>query len=89
MKNSGKTINSEGCPEGEAQGTSRGFFRLSFIFHIRLLYSLESLEDKNETLEDKNQTVEEKNETLKEKNGSLEGKNKSLEDKNTNSCPPD
>ena len=47
----------------------------SFVFHIRILYSLESLEDKNETLEEKNETLEEKNE--------------SLEEKNTNSCHRD
>ena len=39
MENKGKTINSEGFPEGEAQGTSWGIYRLSFIFHIRILYS--------------------------------------------------
>ena len=66
---------------------SLGIYRLSFVFHIRLLYSLESLEDKNVTLEDKNETLEEKNESLEEKNESLEEKNESLEDKNTNSCP--
>ena len=41
MKNKGKTINSEGCLEGEARGTSRGIYRLSRVFHIRLLFSLD------------------------------------------------
>ena len=40
MENEGKSINSEGCPEGEARGTSRGIYRLSRVFHIRLLFSL-------------------------------------------------
>ena len=91
MKNSRKTINSSGCPSGFALGTSLGIYRLSFIFHIRLLYSLESLEDKNKTLKHKNETLEEKNEsleekieTLEEKNESLEEKNESLEEKNEN-----
>ena len=41
MKNEGKTINSEGCPEGEARGTTRGIYRLSWVFHIRLLFFLD------------------------------------------------
>jgi len=40
MKNSGKTINSSGCPSGFALGTSLGIYRLSFVFYIRLLYTL-------------------------------------------------
>ena len=75
MKNSGKTINSSGCPEGEALGTSLGIYRLSFVFHIRLLYSLKSLKDKNETLKDRNETLKEKNESLEEKNENLKDKN--------------
>ena len=41
MKNEGKTINSEGCPKGEARGTSWGIYRLSWVFHIRLLFFLD------------------------------------------------
>ena len=41
MENEGKSINSEGCPEGKARGTSRGIYCLSFVFHIRLLFFLD------------------------------------------------
>ena len=37
--NSGKTINSLGCPLGFTLGTSLGIDRLSFIFHRRILYN--------------------------------------------------
>ena len=42
MENEGKTINSEGFPEGEAWGTSWGIYRLSWVFYIRMLFSLKS-----------------------------------------------
>ena len=42
MKNKGKTINSEGCPKGKAWGTSRGIDCLSWVFYIRMLFSLKS-----------------------------------------------
>jgi len=41
MKNKGKTINSEGCSEGEARGTSRWIYHLSWVFYIRLLFFLD------------------------------------------------
>ena len=41
VENKGKSINSEGSPEGEARGRSRGIYRLSRVFHIRMLFSLD------------------------------------------------
>ena len=41
MENEGKTINSKGCPKGEARGTSQGIYHLSWVFHIRLLFFLD------------------------------------------------
>lgn len=38
VENEGKTIDSKGCPVGEARGTSH----LSWVFHIRMLFSLKS-----------------------------------------------
>ena len=42
VENGGKSINSEGCSEGEAQGTSWGIDSLSLVFHIRMLFFLKT-----------------------------------------------
>ena len=37
-------MNSEGCPEGEARGTSRGIHRPAWVFYIGLVFFLKSKE---------------------------------------------
>ena len=40
MKKEGKTINSEGCPKGEAWGTSQGINFLAWVFYIKFVFFL-------------------------------------------------
>ena len=37
-------MNSEGCREGKAEGTSQGIHRLAWVFHIRLVFFVDMKE---------------------------------------------